>query len=363
MLVNPYIISLPVTPCVTAIAAGSYHTVAVKSDGTVVAWGSNTDFYGNVAGQSTVPAGLSGVIAVAAGGAHTLALKSNGTVAAWGNNNSGQVNGTAPVTTAGGNSLMLNVPAGLTGIKAVAAGLEHSLALANAIFQDNVTAWGSNSNGQIITPFQAAEQIAVGAGGSDAVYISSYDGGVHIFKDYDLSPHYRAELQPPMSLKLWQFGNHPRPVAVAAGVDHMVAARSDGTVVAWPTIETIIELGLPYQSEAVAYGATTVPDGLTGVIAVAAGRQHTLALTSNGTVVAWGANHYGQSSVPEGVIEYALTQAGALVGWRVLRSEGLSNVVAISAGDYHSVALKSDGTVVAWGNNDYGQTTVPNNLC
>jgi len=352
MLVNPYIISsLPVTPCVTAIAAGSYHTVAVKSDGTVVAWGDNSY------GQTTVPAGLSGVIAVAAGGAHTLALKSNGTVVAWGNNNSGQVSGTAPVTTAGGNSLMLNVPAGLTNIKAVAAGLEHSLALANAIFQDNVTAWGSNSNGQIITPLEAAEQIAVGAGGSDAVYISSYDGGVGIFKDYDLSPHYRAELQPPMSLKFWQFGNHPRPVAVAAGVDHMVAARSDGTVVAWPTIETIIELGLPYQSEAVAYGATTVPDGLTGVIAVAAGRQHTLALTSNGTVVAWGANHYGQSSVPEGVIEYALTQG------RVLRSEGLSNVVAISAGDYHSVALKSDGTVVAWGNNDYGQTTVPNNLC
>src|SRR6266542_617191 len=60
----------------------------------------------------------------------------------------------------------------------------------------------------------------------------------------------------------------------------------------------------------------------------------------SGTVVAWGRNDYGQSSVPD----------------------GLSGVTAISVGRIHSLVLKGDGTVVAWGNNDYGQTDVPSGL-
>jgi hypothetical protein len=57
---------------VIAIAAGADHTVALRSDGTVVAWGGENDF-----GQTIVPAGLGGVIAVSAGGYHTAALKIN----------------------------------------------------------------------------------------------------------------------------------------------------------------------------------------------------------------------------------------------------------------------------------------------
>ena len=65
---------------VTAIAAGFGYSLALKSDGTVVAWGSNAR------GQASVPAGLSGVTAIAAGYYHSLALKSDGTVVAWGDN-------------------------------------------------------------------------------------------------------------------------------------------------------------------------------------------------------------------------------------------------------------------------------------
>jgi hypothetical protein len=54
---------------VTAIAAGQYHSIALKSDGTVVAWGDNS------AGQTIVPAGLSGVAAIAGGYSHSLAVK------------------------------------------------------------------------------------------------------------------------------------------------------------------------------------------------------------------------------------------------------------------------------------------------
>jgi hypothetical protein len=79
----------------------------------------------------------------------------------------------------------------------------------------------------------------------------------------------------------------------------------------------------------------------TNAIAIAAGFEHSLALTRTGTVVraggAYGGNAYGQ--VP-----------------------GLSNVIAIAAGDNHSVALRADGTVVCWGDNFYGQTNVPGGL-
>src|SRR5438874_2276504 len=85
-------------------------------------------------------------------------------------------------------------------------------------------------------------------------------------------------------------------------------------------------------------GQGTVPSGLSSVIAIAAGWAHSLVLKSDGTVVAWGSNYYGQCAVPN----------------------RLSGVIAIAAGAYHRLALKSDGTVVAWGDNNLGQSAVPN---
>jgi len=83
-----------------------------------------------------------------------------------------------------------------------------------------------------------------------------------------------------------------------------------------------------------------VPAGLTGVIAIDTRGYHNLALKDDGTVVAWGLNDNGQCNVPA----------------------GLSGVVAISAGGAYSLALKSDGTVVAWGANNYGQCAIPADL-
>ena len=99
---------------VVAIAAGDYHTVALKQDGTVVAWGRNDD------GQTKVPAGLSGVVAIAAGWYHTVALKQDGTVVAWGSNKDFQ----GKIETG-----QTKVPAGLSGVVAIAAGGLHTVAL------------------------------------------------------------------------------------------------------------------------------------------------------------------------------------------------------------------------------------------
>ena len=91
-----------------------------------------------------------------------------------------------------------------------------------------------------------------------------------------------------------------------------------------------------------ASGQTSVPAGLTDVQAIAAGLWHTVALKNDGTVIAWGYNF--KSSGPTAV------------------PAGMGDVWAIAAGRYHTVALKNDGTVISWGNNSNGQTTLPAGL-
>src|SRR5205823_376760 len=95
---------------VVAIAAGGYHSLAVKNDGIVVAWGDNSQ------NQCGAPPSLTGVVAVAGGGSHSLALKADGSVAAWGNAFSAQC----------------DVPA-LSNAVAVAAGESHSIVLVDGL--------------------------------------------------------------------------------------------------------------------------------------------------------------------------------------------------------------------------------------
>ena len=93
---------------------------------------------------------------------------------------------------------------------------------------------------------------------------------------------------------------------------------------------------------------TNVPSGLTNLIAISAGDDHLLALKADGTVAAWGGSIV--TRLP-GAVD-PLTNVPA----------GLNGVVAIAAGSSHNLAVKSNGTVVAWGDNTYGLTNVPAGL-
>ena len=100
-----------------ATAPGSYHSLAVKADGSLVAWGYNSK------SQSTVPTPNTGFVSVAAGAEHSLALKADGSIVAWGLNSSGQC----------------NIPSPNSSFVAVAASANHSLALRD---DGSIAAWG-----------------------------------------------------------------------------------------------------------------------------------------------------------------------------------------------------------------------------
>lgn len=154
------------------------------------------------------------------------------------------------------------------------------------------------------------------------------------------------------------------PLALTGGDGHSLALQSDGSVAAW---------GANYV------GQTAVPAGVSNVVAVAAAYFHNLALRRDGTVVSWGQNEFGKTNVPAGLSNVvavaggsghslALKDDGTVVAWgwnlvgQTNTPAGLSNVVAIAAGDSHSLALQDGGTVVAWGNNGSSQTDVPPGL-
>jgi hypothetical protein len=153
-------------------------------------------------------------------------------------------------------------------------------------------------------------------------------------------------------------------VALAAGRDHALALDDQGHVGAWGDDSA---------------GQTDTPPGLSDVIAIAAGDGFSMALQADGSIVAWGANDHGQASVPQdlgavvaiaagGDYALALRADGTVVGWgdpsglALAVPDWLAGVTAISAGDDHALALCGDGTVVAWGNDTWGQASVPARL-
>jgi hypothetical protein len=231
-----------------AIAGGANHSLALKNDGTVLAWGLNQDGQlgdGTNTDSSTPvevkdpndPSGyLSGVSAIAAGGAHSLVLKSDGSVWAWGNNLTGQL----------GNGTSANSPApvrvgDLSGVEAIAAGSSHNLALKN---DGTIWAWGDNtaSQGSRIGGQLGDDEIT---SSNTPLQLSDLPGGIE---------------------------------AIAAGASHGLALKDDGTVWAWgynqfgqlgngtTTLTTSPGLNTPVQ----------VGD-LSAVKAIAAGSDHSLA--------------------------------------------------------------------------------------
>ncbi len=299
-----------------AIAGGEGHTLVLKTDGSVWAWGENGKGQLGIGttndARTPYTTQISNVTAIAAGGSHSLALKSDGTIWGWGANAGGQLgdgtntDATSPVQVKG---FFLVRAVG------IAAGESHSLAVDG---NGEVWAWGQNDFGQL----------------GDSTIVSR---------------------STPVKVK--QLNN---VIQVAAGANHSLALKNDGSVWAWgdqrhlqlgdgavisPRLTPVhVQAGLP----------TTPPIFLSDVTAIAAGGDHNLALTNNNQIWGWGSDKFTESSGGGGGLG-AVGPDGTAVLFPQIMQGVTGKVVAIAAGTYHSLALTDDGRVWAWGHNDQGQ--------
>ena len=248
---------------------------------------------------------LTDVLALAAGATHSLALRSDGTVWAWGQNNTSGDLGTGNFSN---SSVPVQVvePGDPTGFFsnaiAVRGGNLHSIALKS---DGTVWTWGNNASGQlgIGAPSTFFSNVPIQVVGPDFLSDSS-----SVLTDV---------------------------VAIASGLNHSLALRSDGTILAWGN-NTYGQLGNGASgSGSIDYFPVPVTGlGGRGVVEIGTGYNHSFALISDGTVRSWGYNFAG--ALGDGTTTNSSTPVTVA---------GLSGAIALEGGLYHSLALKADGTV------------------
>ena len=404
---------------VVAIAAGDGgydHNLALKADGSLTAWGANAF------GMGVIPPGLTNVAAIASGGAHNLALVGVGPpvlTEQWADRQViaevGTVIFRAQAVGEGPLSYQwqcngTNVPGAtqpwlvLTHVQPEQAG-QYTVVVRNALG----TAVSSRAQLTVIPALITREPQDQGIlVGQPATFVVQAQGGESLHYQWrsngmDLAGETNAALVVPavdwaheggysvrvstrfgavssrearlVVCRVAAWGENSRGqtnvppglsnvVAVAGGGEHSLALRADGTLIGWGDSQ---------------YGQTSIPEAATNVVAIAAGWAHSLALRSDGRVIAWGYNYFGQSNVPGGLGDVvgiacgghhnlALRRDGTVIGWGYDYAgvtnvpPGVSNAIAVAAGGLHSLVLLADGTVVAWGHRNLGEWILPSGL-
>lgn len=295
------------------IAAGLESGLVARADGSVWAWGANWSGAlgnGGTGGVRLSPvqvSELSGITGIDGGSSHGVARKNDGTVWTSGGNGSGQLGvGVASAGRFAYDALTHAALVSPNSVVAVATGRDHTLALRS---DGTVWAWGANGYGQLgdgTAPTNQPSPVQVG-GGTPLTNVQA--------------------------------------IATSNG-DFSIALKTDGTVWAWGR-NTDGELGNNAGGDSAVPVQVQVQSGaaLTGVVEITGGWFHGLARKADGTVWAWGYNGEGQLG----------TGANGVPRRYAAQATQLAQVKAITAGAFHSLAVRQDGTVWAWGRNDYGE--------
>jgi alpha-tubulin suppressor-like RCC1 family protein len=282
------------------ISAGGFHSLAVRTNGSLWAWGNNSNgrLGDNTATNRSSPVsvvgGFSDWCQISAGRDHSLAIRTNGTAWAWGFNGNGQLGDNtitsrrSPVSVVGGFSDWCQISAGST----------HSLAVR---CNGTAWAWGANTGGRLgdNTVTSRSSPVSVVGGFSDWCQIS-------------------------------------------AGVFHSLAVRTNGSAWAWGA-NTGGRLGdntVTSRSSPV-----SVVGGFSDWCQISAGCDHSLAVRTNGSAWAWGANTGGR--LGDNTVT-SRSSPVSVVG-------GFSDWCQISAGVFHSLAVRTNGSAWAWGANTGGR--------
>ncbi|MCC7107591.1 MAG: chromosome condensation regulator RCC1 [Chloroflexi bacterium] len=332
------------------VAAGNLHTCALSQGGEVKCWGGN--LFGQLGTGSTADSltpvtvnGLDGgVKAVAAGGYHTCALTSAGGVKCWGLNQFGQLGD--------GSHKQRTTPVDVVGLEpdiiAVQAGEKHTCALSQA---GRIQCWGDNDYGQlgdgtttgrnrpvdILTP--ASSALGVGIYHTCAV---AEGGGLKCWGNNDWGGQLGTGDFTSRSSPVDVVGFNGGAVAVAAGYYHTCAIADDMGAQCWGRNDDL-QLG-DKGSDSVQLKPVPVADLDKGVAMLAAGANHTCAI-SNGGVKCWGDNDWGQLGDGSSRERGNVTQVAGMT----------QDVLSIDAGHDHTCAVTASFQVKCWGLNGRGQ--------
>eukprot|EP00887_Chlorella_sp_A99_P006348 scaffold3.g6348.t1 len=305
----PHVVRALLDTQLRQVACGGAHTAAVAEDGSLFTFGLNDRAQlGHTPEEKEVPVPLEvpmpeAVVAAAAGYYHTLALSDTGRVWAFGSNAVGQLGLGADAAEAVAEPRMVR---GLEGqqVVAIAAGMEHSLALTAA---GEVYSWGCGSDGRL---------------GHGA----------------------------PASMRLWGQQHEPAPrrvralegqgvAALAAGQMHSAAVTRDGRALVWGS-GRFNQLG---QGNDHSHAAPVEVPGLHSVAAVACGGLHTVAVVQGGELLTWGANQNGCLGLGHEEVQQPRRPS------RVVVPPGGISAESVSAGWKHSAAVDSGGSLWTWG--------------
>ncbi|MBU6335965.1 MAG: RCC1 repeat-containing protein, partial [Chloroflexi bacterium] len=339
---------------IVQIAAGGAHSCALTSAGGVWCWGLNWN--GQIGDGTTTNrltpvavSGLgSGVRAIALGDSHSCALTSGGAVLCWGSNNNGELGDGTLVER---RTTPVAVRTLGSGVQAIAAGGSGSNGSSCALLGSGaVRCWGANAFGQLgdgsttdrrapvaVSTLNSGVQ-AIDVGGSHACALT----GLGVFVCWgdntfgQLGDGSTNSSSVPVAVSLVSRGS-----AISAGEAHTCAVNRDGAVFCWGR-NHIGQLGDGTTADR---RTRRLVSGMTsGMTAVAAGARHSCALTSGGAVRCWGRNQSGQLGDGSGA-DRSVPVALPLLG---------SGVRALAAGSEHSCALTTAGAVFCWGYNVVG---------